>query len=91
MIHRYRVALFQLPVDAPHLAVRPEHLWEAAARWISAEEISFESEEFNRRYHVQCEDRRFAFDVIHPRAMLTLLDSKKGLALEMGGAFLVLV
>ncbi len=87
---RYRVALFQLPVDAPPLSVRPEHLWEAASRLLNAREISFESEEFNRRYHVQCEDRRFAFDVLHPRAMQTLLDSKKGLALEMGGAFLVL-
>jgi hypothetical protein len=87
---QYRVALFQLPVDSPQLAVRPERLWDKATEWLEKKDILFESEEFNRRYHVESDDRRFAFDVLTPRAMLTLLDSKIGMSLEMNGAFLIL-
>jgi hypothetical protein len=44
--------------------------------------IRFESEEFNRKYEVICEDREFAFRFIDARMMQFLLDVSDGLNLS---------
>ena len=36
-------------------------------------DIRFESEDFSRKYHVTSADRRFAYDLIHPRMMEYLM------------------
>ena len=36
-------------------------------------DIELESEDFNRAFTVNADDRRFAFDVLHPRMMELLL------------------
>jgi hypothetical protein len=85
----FRVALFELAISAPRLAVRLERLVDAAARLVGVQDIEMESQAFNRRYRVQADDRRFAFDVLNPRAIQALLDCRRSVALAMGGAFLV--
>jgi hypothetical protein len=87
---RYQVALIEVPIHAPRLAMRPERFRDVLARWANLEDTEFESEEFNRRFRVQCEDRRFAFDVFHPRMLQCCLDHERMPAIEMEGPFLVL-
>jgi hypothetical protein len=87
---RYLVALFQMPIEAPRLVVRSEHLADTMGRWLGLEEIALESGEFNRRYHVLCEDRKFAFDVCHQRLMQVLMDAGGIPVLEMEGRFLLM-
>ena len=36
-------------------------------------DINFESSEFSRKFHIKCADKKFAYDVIHPRMMEFLL------------------
>ena len=40
------------------------------------EDINFESEEFSRAFFVKCPEKKFAYDVIDPRMMQFLLDTR---------------
>jgi hypothetical protein len=55
------------------LTVRPEGLLDKVGEFFGGQDIHFESDEFNRRFHVKCEDRKWAYDVMPPRAMELLL------------------
>lgn len=57
------------------LRIRPEHLFDKLAGMIGFDDIDFESAEFSRKFHVKCDDKRFAYDVITPRMMEFLLHS----------------
>ncbi len=58
----------------PDLLIRPEGIFDKIAGAFGFDDIDFESEEFSRRFHVKSNDRRFAYDVLHPRMMDFLLD-----------------
>lgn len=59
----------------PTLLVRPEGMFDKLAGMIGFDDIDFESAEFSRRFYVGGNDKRFAYDVIHPRMMEFLLGS----------------
>jgi len=72
--HRMSFACFLLPfVGTPDLLIRTEGLGDKLLGGLGFDDIDFESEEFSRRYWVKCEDKRYAYDVIHPRMMEFLL------------------
>lgn len=56
------------------LRVRPEGVADRVKSAVGLDDIDFESAEFSRRYHVASRDRRFAYDVLHPRAIELLLE-----------------
>jgi hypothetical protein len=55
------------------LVIRPVGFLDKLGEAAGFEEIEFESAEFSRRYHVTSPDRRWAYDVLHPRAIELLL------------------
>jgi hypothetical protein len=55
------------------LVIRREHIGDKVLGAIGFDDIDFESEEFSRRFHVQCGDKRLAYAVVHPRMMEFLL------------------
>ncbi len=57
----------------PALSIQPETMGHKILDALGAEDIDFESDEFSRSFWVRAEDRRFAYDVIHPRMMEFLL------------------
>ena len=66
---------FRLPFPAtPDLLIRREGLMDKISGAIGFDDIDFESEEFSRKFFVKSRDRRFAYDLIHPRMMEKLLD-----------------
>lgn len=67
---------FDLGVSTPDLALRPEGFGDKVAALFGFADIEFESAEFNRRFHVRCSDKKFAYDVCHARAQQWLLDSE---------------
>ena len=71
--HRYAVCAISLPTFLPGLTVTPENLLTRIAGALGFDDISFESEEFNRRFRVRAEDRKCASDVLNPRTLETLL------------------
>ena len=89
-VQLFHAALLKMPIEAPRLVVRSAHLTDAVAHLLNLEQIEMESEEFNRRYHVLCADRKFAFDICHPVVMAALLDGETVPMLEMDGRFLLM-
>lgn len=63
------------------IVIRPENFFDRIAEVIGFEDIDFESDEFNRAFHVQCSDKKFAYDIVHPRMMEFLL-ARIGWSLE---------
>lgn len=67
--------LVHLPTPGvPDLFVRREGVFDKIAGAIGFDDINFESAEFSSRFHVRSPDKRFAYDVIHPRMIEFLMD-----------------
>ena len=71
--HRYGVAALQLSAYLPRLQVTPENVFTRIGSAFGIEDIELESEDFNRRFRVHANDRKFASDVLTPRTMEALL------------------
>lgn len=72
--HYYRICALALPAYLPLLEVGPENVLTRMAHVVGLEDIQFESEDFNRRYRVHGADQKFAYDVLSPRTIQSLLN-----------------
>lgn len=68
-------AIFQLslPGKFPLLAISPERRKFTGGPRLEYDDISFESNEFSRKFRVKARDKKFAYDVCHPRMIDFLL------------------
>jgi len=71
--YRFSYIILELPYDPPDLLIRPEGLFDKLAGVLGFDDIDFESAEFSKRFYVKSTDKKFAYDVIHPRMMEFLL------------------
>jgi hypothetical protein len=71
--HRYAVTAVHLPVGLPTLQVTPESIFSRIGNVLGLDDVELESEDFNRRFRVHADDRKFASDVLSPRTMQALL------------------
>lgn len=71
--HRFSCALTVIPASCPPLAVEPEGLWSRLKDHLGFRDVEMESEEFNRRFEVQGEDRRLATALLAPAMMEWLM------------------
>lgn len=71
--HHYVVTAVQLPTFLPLLQVTPESVFTRIGHSLGLDDIDLESEDFNRRFRVHANDRKFASDVLTPRTMQSLL------------------
>ncbi|MGB2754447.1 MAG: hypothetical protein WBD75_04885 [Phycisphaerae bacterium] len=88
--HSCQAVVMGLPIVAAGLRMRSESLFDRVASWVGYDDIDFESDEFSRRYHVACGDRRFAYDILHARLIDYLLGCGSVPNLEMQGPLMVL-
>jgi len=86
--YHFRVAATPLPRSFPELVAGPEGFFDKIAAAFGFDDIDFESAEFSRTFKVQSPDRKFAYDVIHPRMMEWLM-RKPGTTVEIEGPYLV--
>ena len=66
----YRVSylMVEIPVaGVPDLVIRPEGFMDSVVQALGFDDIDFEDAEFSRMFMVKCKDRRFAYDLCHPR------------------------
>jgi hypothetical protein len=74
--HNFSYLILSLPYQyAPKLSIRRESVLDRIAGAVGFDDIDFESAEFSKRFHVKSSDKKFAYDVIHPRTMEFLLSS----------------
>ena len=71
--HTFHVIALALPAYLSTLELTPEGVGTRLARAFGAQDIQFESEDFNRAWRVRASDAKFAHDVLHPRMMERLL------------------
>jgi hypothetical protein len=71
--HWYSVLGLEIGTQVPRLEVTPEGFFGRAIGKLFNNDIELESEEFNRAFTVSSPDRKFAYDVLHPRLMEYLL------------------
>jgi hypothetical protein len=88
--HCYQAALLMMPILGARLQMRPENFLDRMASWVGHDDINFESEEFSRRYHIKCDDRKFAYDLFHARLIEYLLACGEAPSLETNGPLLLL-
>ncbi|MCA8970415.1 MAG: hypothetical protein KDC95_11545 [Planctomycetes bacterium] len=71
--YRFSYLIVHPPWDTPALLIREEGWFDKVAGAFGFDDIDFESDEFSRRFYVKSSDKRFAYDVLHPRMMEFLL------------------
>lgn len=72
--YRFSYLILRLPFPlVPQLLIRPEGVFDKLMGAVGFDDIDFESAEFSRRFFVKSTDKRFAYDVVHPRMMEFLM------------------
>lgn len=71
--HRFAFCALQLPASVPKLELVPEGVLGRIGTALGMQDVELESEDFNRRYRVRCDQPKFAYDVLSPRTMAALL------------------
>ena len=71
--HHYAVTALEFSGFLPTLQVTPESVFTRIGHSLGLDDIDLESEDFNRRFRVHANDRKFASDVLTPRTMQALL------------------
>ncbi len=71
--HHYGIVLAKIDLALSKMRIRPEGFFDKLAGMVGFEDIDFESEEFSKRYYISSTDRKFAYDLIHPKMMEYLM------------------
>jgi hypothetical protein len=69
----------------PNLVIRPEGFFDKLAEFVGFDDIDFESAEFSKAFYVKSDNRKFAFDLLHARAMEYMLAQPQRFAMEFRG------
>jgi hypothetical protein len=69
----FSAIILESDVPLKPLSIRAEGASDRLADFLGFDEIKFESAEFSREFHVKSADRKWAYDVLNPRAMEFLL------------------
>jgi hypothetical protein len=88
-VHRFTCAVAELPFACPRLEVIPHGPLELFPGALG-DDIDLELEEFNRRFRISAEDRRFAVAFLDPRMMAAMMRLPEGIALAVNQAHLLL-
>jgi hypothetical protein len=73
--HHFSAIILQSPILLKPLFIRPENFLDKITEFAGFNDIDFESAEFSRKFYVKSPDKRWAYDIIHPRMMEFLLTS----------------
>lgn len=71
--HHFSAVILQSPIMLKPLFIRSENVFDKLTEFAGFDDIDFESAEFSRKFYVKSPDKRWAYDVIHPRMMEYLL------------------
>jgi hypothetical protein len=73
--HHISLVIVKSPILLEPLFIRPENFFDKFAEFAGFNDIDFESAEFSKKFYVKSPDKKWAYDIIHPRMMEFLLAS----------------
>jgi hypothetical protein len=82
------VVALELPQSFPGIVIKPDSAFREFFEFIAGADIDFESDEFNKRFYVWADDRKFAYAVVTAPMMDFLLRARgaaRDLALQIVG------
>jgi len=79
----------QIPAGCAPLTVTHEGFFSRLADHLGFHDIELESEEFNKRFQVKCQDKKFATDMLDARMMQWLLGLDGGRSFELNGPYVM--
>jgi len=82
--HYFTPLLVHTPWQLGKIIIRPEGFFDKLAAMIGFDDIDLESREFNKKFYVKSPDKKYAYDLLHSRAMEHLL-RHSGITVETGG------
>lgn len=89
-VHHAHVVALRLPAYLPTVQVTPEGLGTMLSHLVGAQDMQFESDDFNRAYRITAGDLRTATDVINPRLMERLMRSDaRGVSWRIEGTWIL--
>lgn len=80
--HHFSAVVLRANVPLKPLNIRPENFFDKIGSVFGYDDIDFESAEFSRRFSVRSPDRRWAYDVLHARAMQFMLEHGTSYSIE---------
>lgn len=75
--HNFSAIIVGAELPLKPLNIRPEGFFDKIGAAFGFEDINFESAEFSRKYKVTAPDRKWAYDILHQRAIEFLLAQPK--------------
>jgi hypothetical protein len=90
--HTRSVCVLAVPQIFSYLFIRTENFLDKIAGAIGFDDIDFESVEFSKRFYVKSDDKKFAYDIVHPGMMDFLLNynnTYKTPSIEINGKYMV--
>jgi hypothetical protein len=73
--HHFSLVIIKSPILLEPLFIRPENFFDKLTEFAGFNDIDFESAEFSKKFYVKSPDKKWAYDIIHPRMMEFLLAS----------------
>jgi hypothetical protein len=75
--HHFSAVIVDSGLPLKPLRIRAEGFFDKVGEFFGLDDIDFESAEFSRTFHVKSPDRRWAYDVLHQKAMEFLLQAPR--------------
>ena len=72
--HLFSCIILKSPFPLKPLSIRPEGFFDKLTEFFGLDDIDFESAEFSRRFFVKAPEKKWAYDILHSRAMELLLN-----------------
>ena len=88
--HRFTCGILTVPAACPHLWLGHEGFFSHLGSHLGLRDVELESDEFNRRFRVKCDDQKFAFSVLDGRMMEWLLAADSFDTVEIVGPWVLL-
>lgn len=78
--HYFHVVALELPAALPQLELRPEGAEAKIAGFFGMQDLQFESDEFNRAWHIKSSNPSFAHEVVNPMMIEWLMQDHQRFA-----------
>lgn len=75
--HNFSAVILTNAFPLQALSIRPEGFFDKVSEFFGLDDIDFESAEFSKRFYVKAKEKKWAYDVLHTRAMEYLLGSDR--------------